>query len=103
MDYLIREWKAKVNPGIYINQNTMLNTRLFGSDQVVIQMNEEELQRSLHLLHQLCNTYNLKISFRKIKTMAFWGSYPIGTKIVIERYCNGFDQRVARQQLCKYE
>jgi hypothetical protein len=63
----------------------MLNVRLFANDQMVIQTSEEELERSLHLIHQLCNTNNLKISFRKIKTMAFWRNHPIRIKIVIER------------------
>jgi hypothetical protein len=44
-DDLIREWKTKVNPEIYINQNKMLNVRLFANDQMVIQTREEELQR----------------------------------------------------------
>jgi hypothetical protein len=84
MDDLIREWKAKVSSGICINQNTVVNIMIFAGNQVVIQTSEEELQTLVHLLRQLCNTYNLKMPLKKTKTIAFWGSHRARTKVINE-------------------
>jgi hypothetical protein len=57
---------------------------IFAGNQVVMQTREEELQTLVHLLCQLRNTYNLKMSRKKAKMISFWGSHPVRTKIVID-------------------
>jgi hypothetical protein len=57
---------------------------LFADDQIIIQESEDELQRSIFYLNNICKSYNSKISINKTKTMAFKGKYPVKTKIIIE-------------------
>jgi hypothetical protein len=57
---------------------------IFAGKQVVIQTSEEELQTLVHLVCQLCNTCDLKMSLKKTKMIAFWGGHRVRTKIVIE-------------------
>jgi hypothetical protein len=57
---------------------------LYADDVVIIQKNEDGLQRSVHHLNQVCNQYNFKISLEKTKIMAFWGKHPIQSKIVLQ-------------------
>lgn len=49
MDDLIREWKAEINPGMYINWNIVVNIMIFAVNQVVVETSEEELQTLVHL------------------------------------------------------
>lgn len=85
IDDVLRIWKENnVAPGIELGPSQYLNTMLFADDQVIIQDKEDKLQMAVHRLHQLSKLYNLRISKTKTKTMAFLGSNPIRTKIVIE-------------------
>ena len=45
-----------------------MSTMLFANDQVIIQNNTWELQKSMLHLHQVCSNYNIKISVLKTKT-----------------------------------
>ena len=55
-------------------------------DQTIIQETEDKLQRSLHQLYLLCENYNMKISTKKTKMMAFLGAYPVRTKITVHNH-----------------
>ena len=44
---LTTEWKLQMDPGIKINNRTYMYTMLFVDDQVIVQNNECELQRSM--------------------------------------------------------
>jgi hypothetical protein len=57
---------------------------VFADDQIIIQETEDELQRSIFYLNNICKSYNLKSSINKTKTMAYKGKYPVRTKIAIE-------------------
>jgi hypothetical protein len=67
-----------------MSNDTKLNTILFSDDQVVIANSEDNLQRGLHALHQTVQTFGMKILHRKTKIMAFKGTEPIRSKIVID-------------------
>jgi hypothetical protein len=84
LDDVIREWKTRNNPGIWLKETAALNTLLFADDQIINQESEDELQISIFYLKNICKSYNLKISINKTKTMAFKGKYPVRTKIIIE-------------------
>jgi hypothetical protein len=84
LDDVLREWKTRSRPGIWLKVTAALNTMLFADDQIIIQESEDELKRSIFYLNNICKSYNLKMSINKTKTMAFKGKYPIRTKIVIE-------------------
>ncbi|KAJ4443127.1 hypothetical protein ANN_04777 [Periplaneta americana] len=57
---------------------------VFNDDLIIIQKNEDDLQKSLHELNEICKLYDLKISVRKTKTMAFRGKHPMRSKIILE-------------------
>jgi hypothetical protein len=69
-----------LNPEIWLKETAALNTLLFADDQIIIQESEDELQRSIFYLNNICKSYNLKMSVNKIKTMAFKRKYPVGKK-----------------------
>lgn len=84
IDDITKEWKKVVKPGLKISKKTHINALLFADDLAIIQETEDDLQRSLHQLNNLCKTYNMKISYNKTKVMAFKGTYPVRTKIIID-------------------
>ena len=54
-----------------------VNTLLFAGDQIVIQSNEDDIQRSNYLLDKISPDYNMKISVSKAKSMASKGKEPV--------------------------
>ena len=48
-----------------LKRNLSLNTFLFADDQVIIQDSEDKLQKSVYILNQMSEDYNLKISTDK--------------------------------------
>jgi hypothetical protein len=50
---------------------------------VIIAENEENLQKAAHKLINIIKEYNLTISTKKTKEMAFTGKHPVRSKIVI--------------------
>jgi hypothetical protein len=84
LDDVIREWKTRSNPGIWLKETAALNALLFAEDQIIIQESEDKLKRSIFYVNNICKSYNLKISTNETKTMAFKGKYPVRTKIIIE-------------------
>jgi hypothetical protein len=66
-----------------LKQKLKLNTVLFIDDQVIIAENEENLQKAMHKLIKIIKEYNLTISTRKTKLIAFTGKHPVRSKIVI--------------------
>ncbi|KAJ4428658.1 hypothetical protein ANN_25651 [Periplaneta americana] len=53
------------------------------NDQVIVSRNENDLQIAIIKLNEVASKYNMIISTDKTKVMAFLGSYPIRTKIVL--------------------
>jgi hypothetical protein len=49
---------------------------------LIIQENEDTLQKSMYELQKLSNNYNYNISATKTKIMAFQGKYPNRSKII---------------------
>ena len=84
MDDAIRRWKQQAPLGIKIAQESYLNTILYADDQVIIQSSEDDLQKSVFLLKNIGKEYNMKISTRKTKVMAFAGKDPVRSKIVLD-------------------
>jgi hypothetical protein len=80
---IVQKWKRNISPGIKLSREISLKFLLYADDVVIIQRNEDDLQRSVHHLNQICKQYNFKISIEKIKVMAFWGKHPIRSKIVL--------------------
>jgi hypothetical protein len=58
---------------------------LFVDDIVILQENEDNLQKSMYELQKLSNIYNFKISTTKTKVMTFRGKYPIRSKITLDQ------------------
>jgi hypothetical protein len=56
---------------------------LFADDMLIIQENEDTLQKSMYELQKLRNNYNFNISTTKTKVMAFQGKYPTRSKIIL--------------------
>jgi hypothetical protein len=60
--------------------------QLFADEMLIIQENEDTLQKSMCELQKLSNSYNFNISTTKTKVnkvMAFQGKYPIRSKIIL--------------------
>jgi hypothetical protein len=81
---IIQKWKRNISPGIKLSREISLNILLYADDVVIKQKNEDDLQRSVHHLKQICKQYNFKISKEKTKVMPFWGKHPIRPKIVLQ-------------------
>jgi hypothetical protein len=81
---IFKQWNEKYTTGIKISNDTKLNTILFAEDQVVIANSEDNLQRGLHALHETVQSFGMKNSHQKTKIMAFKGTEPIRSKIVID-------------------
>jgi hypothetical protein len=60
-----------------------LNTLLFADDQVVLADSEDNLQRAVYKLSNIVNKYNLKMSAKKTKVLAFVGINSLRAKIMI--------------------
>jgi len=67
-----------------LKRNLNLNTLPFADDQVIIQNSEDRLQKSVYILNQVSEDYNLKISTDKTKIVAFKGIHLIFSKIEID-------------------
>jgi polyphosphate kinase len=84
IDDVLRELKNKIYPGIKLSNNTTFNMLLYADDMLIIQENEDTLQKSLYELQKKKNNnYNFNISITKTKVMAFQEKYPIRTKIIL--------------------
>jgi hypothetical protein len=57
---------------------------LFAEEQVIIAHTEDSLQKSAHELNRLIIEYDIPISVRKTKSMAFEGRDPVRTKIIMD-------------------
>jgi hypothetical protein len=57
---------------------------LFVDDQVIIAETEDDLQKAVHKLNQIITEHGLTISVQKTKSMAFKGSDPVRTKIIMD-------------------
>lgn len=83
LDDALRVWKRECSDGIHLGNGNYVNTLLFADDQVLIARNENELQKNAHILSNILEDYNLKISIKKSKVMSFQGKYPVRSKICI--------------------
>ena len=60
-----------------------IRDRLYADDIVLIQKNEDDLQRAMFELQDISREYSLTNSVRNATTMAFKGKYPVRTRIII--------------------
>jgi hypothetical protein len=72
-DDVLRKLKNKIYPGIKLSNNTIVKMLLFADDMLIIQENEDTLQKSIYELRKLSNNYNFNKSTTKTKVMAFQG------------------------------
>lgn len=82
IDDVIRQWQEQLNINFKINDKA-LNTILFADDQVIFGNTEDELQLAVHKLNDIASNYNMKISEKKTKVMAFQGTNHLRCKIII--------------------
>lgn len=84
MNNFVRQWKNRVHLEIRLHWgDRWINMLLFADNKVIMQESESDLQRSLHCLSQLYESYNVKISSKKTKkVMAFEGQYAVHSRIV---------------------
>ncbi len=80
---MLGAWKFRVTSGIQLNKSICMSSLLYADDVVLIQENEDDLQRAMFQLQEVAREYSLTISVRNNKIMAFKGKYPVKTKIVI--------------------
>lgn len=83
VDAITREWIANNPRGVDLKNGKRLETVLFADDQVIVAENENDLQRSVYSLEKVMAKYDMTISSKKTKTIAFKGKDPIRSKIVI--------------------
>ncbi|KAJ4450970.1 hypothetical protein ANN_02405 [Periplaneta americana] len=84
MDEIIRLWCEEYKLGIQISSSIRLNTILFADDQVLVANSEDNLQMGVFKLNKIIEECGMKISPEKNKIMAFEGTNPIRSKIVVE-------------------
>lgn len=82
IDNVIRQWQEQLNTHFKIDDE-VLNTILFADDQVIFSNTEDELQVAAHKLNELASEYNMSISEKKTKAMAFEGTNHKRCKIMI--------------------
>ena len=82
---MLRSWKTLVDSGIQLSNHISVNSIMYADDLVIIQKNEDALQKSIFMLDRVAIKYNLKISTVKTKSMAFKGKNPFRTKIELNR------------------
>jgi hypothetical protein len=80
IDDVLRELKNKIHPGIKLSNNTTVNMLPFADDVLIIQENEDTLQKSKYELQKLSNNYNFNISTKKNKSYGFSGKVPNSIK-----------------------
>jgi hypothetical protein len=56
---------------------------LFADDMMIIQENEDTLQKCMCELQKPSNNYNFNVSTTETKVMAFQGKYSIRSKIIL--------------------
>jgi hypothetical protein len=54
-DDVLRELKNKINSGIKLTNNVTVNMLLFADDMVILQENEDNLQKSMYEVQKLRN------------------------------------------------
>jgi retron-type reverse transcriptase len=80
IDEVTREWQKELQTH-YIIDNISLNTLLFADDQVVLADSKDNLQRAVYKLSTISNKYNLKMSAKKTKVLAFVGMNSLRAKL----------------------
>jgi hypothetical protein len=58
---------------------------MFAVAQAIFVQTESELQLAMQLLYNITQKYNLEISIKKSKVMAFQGKYPVRCKTMTIR------------------
>jgi hypothetical protein len=76
IDDVVQKWQKDFQHNI-LKPKLILNIVLFADDQVIIADNEENLQKATHKLIKIIKEYNLTISTKKTKVMAFTGKHPV--------------------------
>jgi hypothetical protein len=76
IDDVIQKWQKVFQHNI-LKPKLKLNTVLFADDQVIIAENEDNLRNATRKLIKIIKEYNLTISTKKAKGMAFTGKHPV--------------------------
>lgn len=50
---LVRNWKTEVHQGIQMDRNCYMNVIMYADNVIILQNSEDNLQRSIHKLHEL--------------------------------------------------
>jgi len=82
LDKFIRIWLQKLKTSKYFKE-LISNTHLFADDQFIISDTEDNLQKAVYLLCNICKEYNLEIATKKTKVFDFVGTDHLRTKIII--------------------
>jgi hypothetical protein len=82
LDEVIRVWFQKLKLSKYFKK-LIFNTLLFADDQLIIADTEDNLQRVVYLLYNICKEYNLEIATGKTKVFGFVGTDHLRAKIII--------------------
>ena len=69
---------------ITINQNLQIDALLFADDLAIVASTENDLQYSVHNLNIIGKKYVMEINIEKTKIMAFYGKYPVSSKICLK-------------------
>jgi hypothetical protein len=80
---ILPEWNTNNIGGIQLTRNKEIKTLVFADDQVITAEYETLLQKSIHTLESITSKRGLTISTSKTKTMAFRGTQPIRSKVII--------------------
>jgi len=85
LDEVIRILLQKLKTSKYFKE-LIFNTLLFADDQFIISDTEDNLQKAVYLLHNICKEYNLEIAKKKKKkkkVFGFVGTDHLRTKMFI--------------------
>ena len=82
LDEVIRILLQKLKTSKYFKE-LIFNTLLFADDQFIISDTEDNLQKAVYLLHNICKEYNLEIATKKTKEFNFVGKDHLRTKLII--------------------
>lgn len=83
IDDAIFHWQTNLDSHFKI-QEQILDTLLFADDQVLISSSENDLQKATFQLSNILKNYNLNISTKKTKVLAFKGPDTLRAKIILD-------------------
>jgi len=82
LNEVIRIWLQKLKTSKYFKE-LIFNALLFADDHFIISDTEDNLQKTVYLLYNISEEYNLEIATKKTKVFGFVGTDHLRTKIII--------------------